>query len=582
MNVSSDELQALLHLDLYEAGWHDRGNYPGMPPQQFAMSAISHSLFKKFTNEKQDDTCDSAALALFLECNARCSQYNYETSIATATLYEEIAMNEAKNFLFDLFLGNDLFKESEPTLLNWPGIVSRFSLGNGSNIGSKSTDFYTKYVNSTMAHTDPLLYQMYVQATSSWKIWADVEAFRSNCFPTEVVRGSRLSFVPKTRLISRTICTEPVLNMLFQKGIGALIEERVRRVSGIDLSLQPARNAELARIGSVTGEFATIDLSSASDTISISLLEKIIPPQPLAWLKRCRSPRTILPDGSEVELHMISSMGNGFTFPLQTAIFLAIVQGAYRVLDIKIQRPRGTSVLGNYGVFGDDIVVDKRAFKLVCRLLEICGFTVNLDKSFSEGPFRESCGHDYYSGHNVRGVYLKKLLTSNDIYSAINRLNRWSSEHGILLRRCIHRLRKCCRFIGVPFDEADDVGIKVPLSLFRSARRDRNGAIFYLASVRVPLLADLSNVSDDEIKTSHEYTKLRRLLPSFRYNPDGLLYCLLAGWIRDGSLGLRSSRPKTVLRRRRTPGWETAHAAHGVSHEYYERWKMFVEANLVS
>lgn len=582
MSVSSADLHELLRLDLYEAGWLGPIDFPGQTKLQVAMSALDRSIFKKFTNEQVISEADSAALALFLECNDRCASF---TGIQPANLVEEIAVGEVKRFLFDFFTGNDLFKTDDPNLLNFPSIARGWSLGNGSNIGAKSTDMYSKFVNSTMAHTDENLYKYYVQASHSWETWRDVEAFRAERYPTELVRGSRLSFVPKTRTISRTICTEPVLNMLFQKGIGDVIERRLRQISGINLSEQPLRNAELARLGSITGEFGTIDLSSASDTISLSLLREILPAQPMRWLMRCRSPVTILPDGREIELHMISSMGNGFTFPLQTTIFTAIVLAAYRVCGVKAHRPLGSCTagkLGNYGVFGDDIIVDKRAYRLVCRLLTIFGFTVNEEKSFNEGFFRESCGHDYYSGYNVRGVYIKKLLTSNDFYSAINRLNRWSSEHGVLLRRSIKRLRNGCRFIGVPFDEADDAGIKVPLSLFRAVRRDRNGAIEYLASVRVPRMAVLSDDPDGTNGTKLDYADARRVIPGFSYNPTGAYYCLLAGWLRSGSLVLRANVPKSVLRRKRTPGWDTYCAAQGISSDYYKKWEFFVEANLVN
>ena len=598
MHVSADELEVLLQNDLYEAGWKNSTFYPGISQRQVAMSSLASSLLKKFHNDEASDDRDSKALALFLKCNEKC---RLSGPLVPRRLDEEYVLGELKSLIYDFFNPPHrlVLSESceppfaqvpikrEPFLLNLDDIATHFGLGSGSNIGVSSTDFYTKYVNSSMSHTNVLLPSLFRQAISRDKFWPDVEVYRAKIFGSDIVRGNRLSFVPKSRVISRTICTEPLLNMFFQKGIGGVLQSRLKEVCGIDLSKQPDKNAILARIGSETGKFGTIDLSSASDSISISLLKELLQPHDLDWLMRCRSPLTILPDGREIELHMISSMGNGFTFPLQTVIFSCLVRAVYKVACIPTCHPRGRS-LGNYGVFGDDIIVDYRVYDLVCRCLNLLGFTVNSDKSFNEGLFRESCGHDFYSGYNVRGVYLKTLLDANDIYSAINRLNRWSATHGIFLTRTIKRLRHGCRFIGVPYDEADDSGIKVPESLLRSARRDCNGAIKYLASVVSPRSVLIPPVSADGIIHPDDLKRIRRFLPDFNYSSDGLLFCFLAGWLRSSSrstfgalIGLRVSRPRAVLRRRVCPGWDSRAFACGVSREFLERWKAFTEANLV-
>lgn len=588
MHSRADQLESLLTLDLYEAGWSGP-DYFGSDPQQVAMCSLFSSLMKKYHNDETDEARDNLALQLFLECNERCKNFG---SVSPQKLDEEYIIGEMKNIIYDFF--NPRFRGlpgepedgvltpfREPYLLNLSDIAKCFGLGSGSNIGAKSTDFYTKYVNSTMAHTDPALPLMFREAISTDKLWSDVEAFRQQSYGSESVAGSRLSFVPKSRTISRTICTEPILNMFFQKGIGGVLEGRLREVFGINLSDQPGHNAALARVGSTSGKFGTIDLSSASDTISLRLLREILPPEPLFWLEKCRSPKTVLPDGSELELHMISSMGNGYTFPLQTLIFASLVTAAYRVYDIAIARP-GKRTHGNFAVFGDDIIVDHRVYSAVVRCLSLLGFRVNSDKSFNDGWFRESCGSDFHQGYNVRGVYIKTLRDDMDFYSAINRLNRWSTTHGILLRRTVGCLRGGCRFIGVPYDEADDAGVKVPLSLLRITRRDANGAVRYLAHVNVARRVYVPSVDADVSVDQKLELEVRRYLPGFKYHSEGLLLCLLAGWLRAGAFGLRSLRRKSVQRRRVCPGWDERIAASGESLEYGERWKMFVIANLVS
>lgn len=583
-HFNPDDLHQLLKVDLFEAGWDgwDGESYPGQTVRNITMASLHNSLIKKFHNEEQSDVRDNAALTLFLQCNERCLQFG---SVNPRSMKEELVIGEMKSIIYDFF--NPVFRTEdnktfrEPLLLNLGAIASHFGLGNGSNIGSRETDFYSKYVLSTMSSTNQSLPYLFRHAISNDPLWSGIEVSRSNGRGYDIVSGSRLSFVPKSRQISRTICTEPLLNMLFQKGIAGVLQRRLIEVFGIDLSQQPYKNARLARIGSETGHFGTIDLSSASDTIALSLVRELVPAESMSWLDLTRSPKTTLPGGQEIDLHMISSMGNGFTFPLQTLIFAALAVAAYRVLDVKVQYPF-RQTLGNFAVFGDDIIVDSRVYNTVTDCLSTLGFSVNYSKSFNEGFFRESCGSDFYLGHNVRGVYIKTMLHAGDYYSAINRLNRWSANHGILLSGVISYLRKGCRFSGVPYDEADDAGIKVPESLLRTVKRNRTGAIRYFARVNIPRTVRLPSVEADGTIDREVEEKLGRKLPGFSYLPDGLLFCFIAGWIRNGSIGLRTIKPKAVLRERFCPGWDNRILACGESRMFSERWKMFTEANLVS
>jgi hypothetical protein len=248
--------------------------------------------------------------------------------------------------------------------------------------------------------------------------------------------------------------------MLFQQGLGAFIEERLNRWS-IDLAKQPDYNRSLCRIGSLHGTFGTIDLSSASDSIATTLCEWLLPPSVMKYIRIFRSPTTCLPDKREELLNMVSTMGNGFTFPLETAIFAGAVRAVY--LSKGITPLMGTE-LHNAAVFGDDIVVREDCYFTVIRLLNRLGFTVNDGKSFNSGPFRESCGFDYWEGSNIRPVFIETLETSQDVYSAFNRLARWSAENRVPLVRTLQLLRGWARFLPIPFSEADDAGFKVPCS----------------------------------------------------------------------------------------------------------------------
>ena len=575
MRAYASTLPVLLELDLFNAGWNGTINpYPGMHHRQMAMQSLRRSLTKKFC-ETNSSEADNRALELFLKINSNCRDYYLDTSRVTEA--EAIALGEAKDFIFRFFYRSH--EEGYDSCILSPSAISDgFGLGNGANIGSFGTDFLSKVGTSTMAATNTTLHDFFRQGISTDPIWSDVESIRSLVRGSEIVRGSRLSFVPKTTDISRTICTEPVCNMLFQKGIAQVLESRLKETSGISLDVQADRNRMLAQLGSLTGQFGTIDLSSASDSMSLSLVKEFFPRQVVYWLELTRSPIAILQDGSEVELHMVSSMGNAFTFPLQTLFFLSLVYGAYRVHNLPWTRPYGNPVkdpsrcmsLGNYAVFGDDIIVDSKAYNLVTRLLNLCGFSVNVDKSFNEGLFRESCGRDYYDGHDVRGVYIKTLSDDCDRYSVINRLNYWSAKHCIPLPNVISYLLKGLRLMPVPFDEMETSGVRVAEQHLRkkTIHKHNNSTMYRYMHIEEHSIS----VSDVESRPP----KLRGWIN----NPSAILLAALAGTLRAGKVVPRSSRRLTRIRKAYSPRWDYIPSDQDIYPGFGAVLKHYVELNL--
>lgn len=565
MRVDAAELPVALDRDLRLAGLGDSESlYPGITPACAAAYFLRQSLLKKFTNDKPSKDADTKALDKFLTVNEQCRGLFPKLDLLTEA--EAVAIGEAKSFIYDFFFP----KYQDTGILGWLKIAQQSDVGNGANIGSYSTDFFSKFGTSKLSTTDPFLYRVYREAISGHPLWSDVENIRHEFRGIDIVRGSRLSFVPKTTEISRTICTEPLLNMMFQKGIGYILERRLAETLAIRLDKQPDKNRNLALIGAATGNFGTIDLASASDSISISLLRHILPSEVLTYLTRTRCPVTVLPDGREIELHMISSMGNAFTFPLQTMIFSAIVYGCYRSIGIPLERPFGNE-LGNFAVFGDDIIVRREAYSLVLSILSRFGFTVNVDKSFNEGLFRESCGEDFWSIHNVRGVYIKRLLTDSDRYSAINRLNRWSARWGVPLRNLIGVLRKSLRFLPIPFDEADDCGIKIPLAYVERKRFDRNtGGVQYRYLSFEPPKYDMRDVLQRPPK-----------LRGYFHNHSAIVLAAVAGTLRKGHIVVRpNGRISPSLRRRYSSSWDYIPPSYGFCRGNSHLWKEMTVTNL--
>ncbi len=561
------DLPVMLCSDLKSEGWSGSSSpFPGQNLRDYSMTCLWNSILKKFQDKLEADA-NQRALDLFLEVNESCRLFSWDTSQQTEI--DAIAIGEARSFIHEFFFPDYSRGSFRGPLLNVRKIFDGFGVGPGSNIGTRSNDFYSKIGTSVMTASSQELLDTFKHLTSSDPMWSLVESKRSQNRGFDVIKASRLSFVPKTRKISRTICTEPLCNMFFQKGIGSALEGRLREVSGIDLSFQPDKNRTLAQLGSQTGRFGTIDLSSASDSMSLTLVREFFPTSVVNWLERARTPFTVLPDGREVELHMVSSMGNAFTFPLQTLFFTSLVYGVYRARSIRVERPSRHS-LGNFAVFGDDIIVVREAYDHVCKLLMLCGFKVNVDKSFNDGLFRESCGRDYYNGHNVRGVYIQSLITPSDRYSAVNRLNVWSAEHGVSLPLTVGLLMRGLRFLRIPYHESDDAGVKVP-RCHAKPRIDRfTGAAYYRClTVRTRSFS----VLDVEAQPP-------RIRQWFN-NPEALLMAALAGTLRLGRITPRVDVCDYRLKRRLTPHWEYGlREPHRFTGGFGDRWQSAVEENL--
>jgi hypothetical protein len=65
-------------------------------------------------------------------------------------------------------------------------------------------------------------------------------------------------------------------------------------------------------------------------------------------------------------------------------------------------------------VYGDDIIVPSFMAADATQVLEAVGLRVNVSKSFSSGPFRESCGEEFINGVRVTPVRLRMNLDDDN------------------------------------------------------------------------------------------------------------------------------------------------------------------------
>lgn len=233
---------------------------------------------------------------------------------------------------------------------------------------------------------------------------------------------SRLSSVPKTAKGPRLIAIEPWQHQFVQQGLLELLKK--------ELSREPCwnemawndqeRNSRLAEAGSKDQSLSTLDLSEASDRVSLHLVDSLLAPYRYfrQWVMSCRSSHVRLPDGSLKELRKFASMGSALTFPLESMIFYAIARAGVRSgLPDRV-----------VSVYGDDIIVPTEDVPNVIALLESHSFKVNRSKSFWTGWFRESCGSDWYGGYNVKVVKVRHPIedtsSSTGVEKAVGLRNR--------------------------------------------------------------------------------------------------------------------------------------------------------------
>ncbi|UHK03268.1 MAG: RNA-dependent RNA polymerase [Hangzhou levivirus 1] len=232
------------------------------------------------------------------------------------------------------------------------------------------------------------------------------------------VRGNRITFVPKSADIYRTIAVEPSLNVFLQNGIDRALRRRMRPFG---LTLDDQTQSITAMQANYQGPGgATIDLASASDSVAREAVRLLFPPDWYRLVDTVRSREYTLDKGQTWSTYeKFSSMGNGTTFPLESIIFYAAA------LECDSIAGDGSRVK----VYGDDIVTSSSSALLLIEVLRFLGFKTNLDKTFIFGRFRECCGTDILDGVDVRPVFLRRAPKLPDEVAGLhNRLA--SSRYG--------------------------------------------------------------------------------------------------------------------------------------------------------
>ena len=245
---------------------------------------------------------------------------------------------------------------------------------------------------------------------------------------------ARVCLVPKDSRGPRIISCEPAELMYIQQGLMRKLYETIEAhplTHGCINFTDQAPNREMARIGSITNLYATLDLKDASDRVSLQLVRSVFPSNWLEALEACRSDKTLLPDGRVVELNKFAPMGSACCFPVEALVFWACAVATLRIVRLaQLEHMRRTCdsyaffkgyqaacdaamrLRPDIFVYGDDIICDVSFSRYIMDGLESIGLLINRNKSYVDGPFRESCGGDYHNGYDVTPVRVRKELSS--------------------------------------------------------------------------------------------------------------------------------------------------------------------------
>lgn len=404
-----------------------------------------------------------------------------------------------------------------------------FGFGPGATSAVSGADVLLSKKYGVDLHITPRLYPFRFSLIGPvWRSFPGSDFIVNDC--------SRTTTVPKNAKTDRIIAIEPHMNIYVQKGLGALIRHRLK-LFGVDLNTQ-SWNQFLASKAQ-DWSLSTIDLKGASDSVSHRLVRFLLPSR---WFELLSSARVDFTDlnGERKRLQKFSSMGNGYTFELETLIFYAacIACGAQKALT---------------AVYGDDIIVENTVSHQLIEVLDFIGFKTNVKKTFLSGNFFESCGTDWYEGIDVRPIYLKGQYNDDPQCRLFipNALRRYAHRRGFgrgcdsrFKRSWVSAYRRCSdleRRTAIPDGSGDDglvlnwdesapsriwcseyqtwQGRVLPLYPVRSKRTDPNGA--YIAALHKGTPADVSR--------EREFSRgaVRR--------SDALRYRPILGWVDLGS-----------------------------------------------
>ena len=270
----------------------------------------------------------------------------------------------------------------------------------------------------------------------------------------------KLVLVPKSWKTLRLITPLAMVNLFYSYGYSKMVERRLSK-AGLNIKTLQQRHRKLVKRFSQSLRYATVDLSSASDSLVRWLLIALLPRKWWNALKGCLT-KVMTVNGRSLECLTALPMGNAATFPIETLVFYALTDAIRQLLELG----------GFTSCYGDDIICRSEIVPYMEEVFPEMGLFLNREKTFTKTCFRESCGADYYRGVSVRPFFFPgesaKLTRSKYeayLYKVYNGLrSKWSEEEiPQTLRMLIIEISMISTRSGilrVPRHYSDEAGIK--------------------------------------------------------------------------------------------------------------------------
>lgn len=229
----------------------------------------------------------------------------------------------------------------------------------------------------------------------------------------------QVSAVPKSYKAARIIAMEETLRQCLARRAFTICDRYTP--SYIPLHDQTI-NQHWALVGSYTGLISTHDLSHASDCITKSFAQEVLPQRFYKLIEPLVGTYTVI-NGVDRVMQQLSTAGNSLTFWLECVIFAGITLGAVAFADqYGVERECSSSISDDLddfilSVYGDDIEVRIEYSETLIDFLTINGFISNNDKSFysSDINYRESCGAEFLFGVDYSTLYYPRFAIHGSV-----------------------------------------------------------------------------------------------------------------------------------------------------------------------
>lgn len=235
---------------------------------------------------------------------------------------------------------------------------------------------------------------------------------------TELPTG-RLLDVMKDYDKPRLITSEPTAHQFLQQGLMRWIRRNLPNPlrHSIDfLSQEPSQ--ALAKRSSRDLSLATVDLSAASDRLSLWTVERAFAKTPsllaslyatrTPWIRDCTEGSD--PDAPARRIRKFAGQGSACTFPVQSIIYtMACIAATLLSRGETVTKRNIRKAVKSIQVFGDDLILPKEAVPDLDLILSLLQLKINVGKTHYDGPFRESCGMDAFMGVDVTPIYMKAI-----------------------------------------------------------------------------------------------------------------------------------------------------------------------------